>query len=423
MKRVPSHETVLITGIGAVLPGADTVATFWGQLRSGRSQFGPVDALRSLTTSVGACLRGFDHRRYLPDLPERHAARYTREELAVIAAVGNTLRDARLQPRSGAAGRIGVIASSSRGPLAWWEQRLRADAPGLGPALLGGLPGAPATLAAIHHGVQGTVTTLSSGCVGGSQAVGIALRELRSGAADAVLVGGHEFPLTPALVTAFTTMGDGVLAPDGPNPEQVMRPYDRRRNGFVLGEGALFLCLETSASASRRGVGGYAQVLEQRCANAAAHPTTMDLTGRHGADLVTALLEDTGVAPKEIGYVCGHGSATHYNDLAESRILDRVFAPADQHGRPPLGSVKPVYGHTLGMAAIVNVAATALMLHHQCLVPTVGCVEVAPECAGDHVTEGARPARLDNALSLAFALGSQTAAVLMSAAPEPRTPR
>lgn len=174
------------------------------------------------------------------------------------------------------------------------------------------------------------------------------------------------------------------------------------------------LCLERADAAARRGARVYARVLGCRHLNEAAHPTRMDMSGRQAAALITGLLESVGRTPEQVGYVCGHGTATRYNDLAESRALGHVY---DARGlpRPPLGSVKPVYGHLLGAASVVNLAATALMLRHQVLCLTLNCADPDPECDHDHVAEGPRSGPVGLALSLSFALGSQCSAAALEA--------
>jgi 3-oxoacyl-[acyl-carrier-protein] synthase II len=307
------------------------------------------------------------------------------------------------------------VAATSRGPLGWWLGEADGGTASATGRALCGLAGTPATLSAIQLGIQGLVTTISNACVGGSQALGLAMDQLRHGHADVMLVAGHDFPLVDGIVSAFEEIG--VLAPRTLNPTEAMRPYDHQRSGFVLGEGAVVLCLERVGYADHRGARRYAEVLGQSSLNEAAHPTTMDQTGKRAADLVRRLLDDAGRRADEIGYVCGHGSATTYNDRAECRMLERLLPDVAAHDRPPLGSVKPVFGHTLGASAIVNAAATALMLHHQTLVPTANYRQAADDCPGDHVASGPRSVELRLAVSMSHALGSQSAAVLMGTAP------
>jgi 3-oxoacyl-[acyl-carrier-protein] synthase II len=416
-------EPVAVTGIGVVLPGAEDVGSFWGHLRGGRSQISALDRFdpgaEQLGVFTGAQLRGFDHRRFLPGLPERHAAKYSTEILAAMAATSAAHRDSGLERSGLDPRRLSVVQSTSRGGLTWWMTGDRPPGPGAhldNGAMFRGLAGSAASLAAIHLDAKGLVTTVSSACVGGHHAIGLALRELRSGASDAVLVGGHDFPLVPPVLRTFLALGPGVLSPERDEPARAVRPYSAHRNGMALGEGAICLMLERASDAVARGADLYALVHNAVAMNEAAHATSMDLTGKVTAELITDAVEGAGLSVDDVGYFCGHGTATRYNDLAESRALRALYPHHPVEALPPIGSNKPVFGHTLGMSGIVNVAATALMLRHQELAPTINVGEVAPECDHDHVAEGARPATFDVAVSLAFAIGSQTSAVVLGRA-------
>ena len=211
-------------------------------------------------------------------------------------------------------------------------------------------------------------------------------------------------------------LGEGVLSPEASVPAQAIRPYHRARAGMALGEGSLVLCLERESSARARGARIYANLLSHVALNEANHPTTMDLTGKVTADVFQTALDAAGRDAAEVGYFCGHGTATRYNDLAESRAVRELYPGRRPGALPPIGSVKPIYGHTLGLAGVVNVAATALMLAHQRLAPTINLTEVDPECDQDHVADGPRDTPLDVAVSLAFALGSQTSVAVLGAA-------
>ncbi|MEI7030359.1 beta-ketoacyl-[acyl-carrier-protein] synthase family protein [Streptomyces pratensis] len=415
-------DPVVLTGIGCVLPGTPDVHAFWDHVSTGTSQVSrletPEFAAAQLPVHAAAQLGAFDSAARLPDLLPAHAAKYNRDILATMAAVGDALQDAGISPGRIAPERMSVIQSSSRGPLAWWRDTITAPSEsdpyaGRATAMFRGLAGCPATLSAIAVGARGLVTTLSSACVGGHHAIGLALRELRSGSADVVLAGGHEFPIVPEVARCYLGLGDGVLSPESADPAAAVRPYDRDRRGFALGEGAMTLCLERESSARERGARIYARILGHRALNEADHATSMDLVGDVTASVIAGVLDDAGRKPEEIGYVCGHGTATRYNDIAESRALRRLLPHHDDADLPPHGSNKPVYGHTFGMAGIINVAATSLMLHHQRLARTANHLTPDPECDYDHVAEGPRDAELDLAVSLSFAFGSQTSVMAL----------
>jgi 3-oxoacyl-[acyl-carrier-protein] synthase II len=417
-------EPISITGIGTILPGGDGVDAFWSNISGGHSQVGKQTRFEpdweKVPVYAAAQIDDFDHRRHLPGLDPGHAAKYTREILITMAAVEQAARDAGLARGAVDPRRLSIVMSSSRGPLSWGSEAAapaaKQDPYGDSGAMFRGLAGCPASMSAIRTGARGLVTTVSNACVGGHQAIGIALRELRSGSSDAVLVGGHEFPILPEIARCYLALGKGVLSGERDDPRRAVRPYSRDREGFAFGEGSVVLCLERRSSAERRGARVYADVLAHGSLNEADHPTTMDLTGAVTAGLMREVLDEAARPREEVGYVCGHGTATRYNDLAESRALRALYPERGDEALPPHSSNKPIYGHTFGMAGIINAAATSLMLYHQRLAPTANFTGADPECDHDHVTEGARSAEFDLALSMSFAFGSQTSVLALGAA-------
>ncbi|MBS2964383.1 beta-ketoacyl-[acyl-carrier-protein] synthase family protein [Actinocrinis puniceicyclus] len=414
---------MVITGIGAMMPMSFSVDDFWDRVSQGRSAVGPLTRFDSeaqgLPVHAAAQIHDFDHRPFLPGLDPRHAAKYTREITIAMSAAAEAWRDAKLEIGRLDPLRVGILMSSSRGPLDWWRGALGArghEAFADVRAMFHGLPGCPATLSAIHLGVRGTVSTLSNACVGGHQAIGFALNEIRSGTADVMLIGGHEFPITPEVARCYLALGDGVLSAERDEPHRAVRPYSHDRDGFALGEGSMVIVLERESHARERGARCYARLLGARTMNEAAHATTMDLTGEVTAALIRRLLADHGRVAEDVDYFCAHGTATRYNDIAESRALRALYPGRSTDRLPPISSNKPIYGHTFGLAGIINVAATGLMIHHRRIAPTANLTEIDPECDHDHVFEGPRDADIETAVSLSFAFGSQTAVVALEPA-------
>ncbi|MGI5469997.1 beta-ketoacyl-[acyl-carrier-protein] synthase family protein [Streptomyces sp. CA-132043] len=411
---------VVVTGIGVMLPNTTTVQGFWDNISGGRPQVGALTRFTSeeagIPVHAAAEIHDFEHTPYLPELRPAHAAKYSREILVTMSAVAEARRDAGLRHGDIDPRRLSVVMSSSRGPLGWWQSAIQGTDPGAfgdKGAMFRGLPGCPASLSAIYTGAQGLVTTVSNACVGGHQAIGLALRELQAGASDAVLVGGHEFPILPEVARCYLAMGKGVISSESADPSRAVRPYSADREGFALGEGSVVLCLERASVARARGARIYAELLSHRTMNEAAHPTTMDLTGKVTAGLIHDALADAGRTAQEVDYFCAHGTATRYNDLAESQALRALYPEHTAGQLPPISSNKPIYGHTFGIAGVINVAATSLMLHHQTLAPTANLSTVDPECDHDHVFEGARATDVDLAVSMSFAFGSQTSVVAL----------
>jgi len=414
------YEPVYVTGIGAIVAGASGVEEFWRHLRDGRSQFGFLTRCDPGETParVAGEVRGFDHTRYLPDLAPERAAKYNRDILVVMSAVQQARLDAGLAEGALDPRRCSLVGSCSRGPVGWVEAAAKSASNGFTDkgAMLCGMPGSAVTMAAIHSDIQGAVTTLSNACVGGNHAIGLALDMLRSDRADVVLVVGYEFPLTSFVLHSFASMGRGVLAAERETPSRAMKPYTRQRDGLVLGEGAVVLCLERASFARRRNAPVYAEVLAHAALSEAANPFSMDLTGTRTASVVRDALAEAGAKPADVQYYCGHGTGTKYNDLAESRALGVLYDDRARAQWPPISSNKPIYGHLLGAAGVVNAAATALMIRHGTVAPTINYTDPDPDCDHDHVGEGAREVPIDLAVSMTFAIGSQTSAVVLGAA-------
>jgi 3-oxoacyl-[acyl-carrier-protein] synthase II len=422
----PSHggceEPIAITGIGVVLPGAREAKEFWYNISQGLSQVGPLTrfdpAQARVPIGAAAQIDFFDHRAHLPGLDPSHAMKYTREILITMSAAAMAREESGIDFDAVDPRRVSVVMSSSRGPLEWWQSTMSGtslDPFGDTGAMFRGLSGCPASMSAIHTGAQGLVTTVSSACVGGHHAIGMAMNELRRGSSDIVLVGGHEFPILPEVANCYLAFGGGLLSSEKDVPTRAIRPYSCDREGFALGEGSVVLCLERESTARARRATIYSLLLAHGALNEARHPTTMDMTGEVTAGLMAETLAAAGVGRDDLRYVCGHGTATRCNDVAESRAL-RALYRGKLDRLPPHTSNKPIYGHTFGVAGIINVAATSQALYHGQLPPTINLTTPDPECDHDHVTDGPRPAHVDIAMSMSFAFGSQTSMMVLAAA-------
>lgn len=409
MGQAAVYRDVVVTGIGSVLPGARSADELWAVLGQGRSQVGPLPEELSDRTGVYAAaqLAADAGLAEVPGLPPHHSAKYSRDILAVLLALTRSCHDAGLGRTDGCAPeRVGLVGSSSRGPVEWLQQRQG------GSAIFSSLPGAAVTLGAIHLGAKGLVTSISNACVGGNQALMMAADQIELGRADVMHVVGYEFPLVESVMEVYTAPRTRVLSR---HRDRTVRPYDRGRDGFALGEGAVALTLESRAHAEARRARVYAGLAGGLTMNEAAHATRMDTTGGATAAMVHALVDASRTGTGAVDYICGHGTATVYNDLAESRAMAQLYGPR-RSTWPPLGSIKPNFGHLLGGAGVLNAAATALMISKQTLAPTINIEDPEPECDHDHVQEGPRSTSVHSAVSLAFAIGSQSSALLLEQA-------
>lgn len=420
------NSRVVITGIGTILPGAYSVEDFWEKLVSGESQ---IDFISKFSTEdfpikIASELKDFDFKRFLPKLNPQHASHYNLETLAIMSAVEMAQRDAGLTRISIDPTKVGFIDSSSRSSLAWWEHAWQKyqENPELFRdifnrySVLTSMSSTPSTLTAIYNNIQGFVTTISSACVGGHHAISLCYQAIRKGRAEVMYAGGHEFPILKPVMSMYSDPESRVMSMEKESPKKGLKPYDKKRDGFVLGEGAIALCLERYEHAVTRGAHIYAEILGHLSYNESSHAFRMDMTGLKASNGIKKLLKISKRSLEDVGYFCGHGTATYNNDLAESRAIKNLYDSTPSSKWAPVGSIKPIFGHTFGAAGIINVAATALMLNKKVLCPTINLDEPGEECDYDHVTEGKRPVeKFHTAISLAFAIGSQSSFIGLGA--------
>ncbi|MEM7181696.1 MAG: beta-ketoacyl-[acyl-carrier-protein] synthase family protein [Spirochaetota bacterium] len=416
------NHKVVITGIGVVLPGALQLADFWHNLKEGISQIDFITRFptENFPVKVGAELKGFDYTKHLSDLNPRFAKNYNRETLAIMSAMEMARQDAGLAKNTVEPSRVGFVDSSSRAGLAWWEEAwkkyyLEGDTEQLNRyAVLQSMGSNPSTLTAINNNIQGFVTTVTSACVGGHHAAALAFQAIRKGRAELMYVGGHEFPIVQSLMSMYSDPKSCVMSAESENPKNAMKPFDKNRDGFILGEGAIVLCLEQYDHAVLRGAKMYAEMLGSYSYNEASHAMRLDLTGIKASNGLRQLLKVTRRKLSDIDYYCAHGTATYNNDLAESRAFHQLYHGIPQKDWPPMASVKPIYGHTFGAAGVINLAASALMVKNQTLCPTINHREASEECDFDHVQEGYRETKVRNIISMAHSIGSQSSFVALS---------
>jgi 3-oxoacyl-[acyl-carrier-protein] synthase II len=285
-------------------------------------------------------------------------------------------------------------------------QGLRAVEPMLALTVFGG---ASSCNIAIEFGVRGPNSTNAMSCASGTIAIGEAFRQIRDGYADVMISGGAEAPLAPlcfgafALIRAMSTRND--------DPGSSSRPFDRDRDGFVMGEGSAVLILEERSRAIARGAPIYAEVLGYGLTNDAHHMTAPLPDGSQAARSISLALSDAGIAPGEVGYVNAHGSSTPLNDATETIAIKRVFG---EHAyRIPVSSTKGYYGHALGASGAIEAAICSLALRNRWVPPTVNLRTPDAACDLDYVPMTGRPADLDVVLSNSFGFGGINAALVM----------
>jgi 3-oxoacyl-[acyl-carrier-protein] synthase II len=300
-------------------------------------------------------------------------------------------------------GGVGGMATLERQVLARAERGRAAISPYL---LTGVLPNMPAARVAIRFGLRGYTSAVGTACASGAQAIADAVRLIRCGEADVVLCGASEAPLFPTFAETFANAR--ALARGWDDPTEASRPFDLRRNGFVLSEGAALLVLESTAHAIARGAAGYADVAGYGVNSDAHHPTAPRPDGVGAAECMRRAFVSGGVEPHQVGYVNAHGTSTKLGDVAESVAIGLAFG---DHA-PAVSSTKALTGHMLGASGVAEAAASALAVNAGLLPPTYNLQDPDPACPLDHVRKEPREAHLEYALSNSFGFGGQNVSLL-----------
>ena len=407
------RRRVVVTGIGAITPIGITGRNLWDGVRAERS------AVRSLTRFDPSIFRSHNAAEVNDFVPTDHleakrAKRLDRFGQFSVVAARQALQDAHLDLASEDRDRIGTMMGSALGGVAYAEdqlglflkQGLRAVEPMLALTVFGG---ALSCNIAIELGVRGPNSTNAMSCASGTIAVGEAFRQVRDGYADVMISGGAEAPLSPlcfgafALIRAMSTRND--------DPGSASRPFDRDRDGFVMGEGSAVLILEERSRAIARGAPIYGEVLGYGLTNDAYHMTAPLPDGAQAARSIALALADAGIAPNDVTYVNAHGSSTPLNDSTETLAIKRVFG--DHAYRMPVSSTKGYYGHALGASGAIEAAICALALQNRWVPPTVNLQTPDEACDLDYVPSAGRPADLDVVVSNSFGFGGINAAIVM----------
>lgn len=404
----------VVTGIGVVTPIGTGAPAFWDALVSGRSGTAPIEGFDTtgFGTTIAAQVHGFDPLAYMDG---KAAARSDRFTQLAVAAGALAWEDAGLGEEVERE-RAGVVVGSGIGGLYTIEEQHDALLAG-GPRRVSPftvpklMPNAAAAAIAMQLGLRGINHCVASACATGAHAIGEALLAIRAGRADVVLAGGTEAALTPVALAAFDRMG--ALSRRNDEPERASRPFDAGRDGFVFGEGAGVLVLESEEHARKRGARVIARVSGYGATADAFHLTQPDPEGDGAVRAMTAALEDAGVYPADVDYVNAHGTSTPYNDRIETLAIKRALGPESK--RVPVTSTKSQTGHLLGAAGAVEAAAAALIIDRGVIPRTLNLDEPDPECDLDYVPDEAREQRVDVALSNSFGFGGQNACLILRA--------
>jgi 3-oxoacyl-[acyl-carrier-protein] synthase II len=403
-------DGVVITGIGLVTSVGEKLDEVFDALCTGRSGLRRPPEGHPLAGSVEVAGFGpeIDPTTVLPATEARVLDRYV---VMALKAAEDALTDADLVVgRDVDPYRIGAIVSGTGG-LALLEAqvviRTQKGRLGVSPYLLPGmLPNMGAARIAIKYGIRGYTSSIGTACAAGAQSIGEGVRLLRSGEADVVVCGCSEAPLFPTLADTFGNAR--ALARGWADPTAASRPFDRRRNGLVLSEGAGVFVLERASHADARGVPAYAEVMGWGATTDAHHPTTPRPDGSGAAECMRRALADAGLDRREVGYLNAHGTSTKLGDAAEALAIRTVFGD----DAPPVSSSKAVTGHMLGASGVVEAAASVVAMIRGLLPPTHNLDDPDPACELDHIRTAPRPATVQYAMSNSFGFGGHNVSLV-----------
>jgi 3-oxoacyl-[acyl-carrier-protein] synthase II len=406
---------VVITGIGALTPIGTGVEGLWEGLKRRESAVQKIDRFdpSPFRTQIAAQVNDFDPADYMDAQRVRRTERYAQFS---IAASRLAIEDAGLRPEAEDPDRVGVQMGSALGGVAYGEGQFTSyvqnGVRGVDPMLaLAVFNGAASCNVAIEFGFTGPNSTNGMSCASGAIAVGDGWRAIRDGDADVMLAGGVETPLAPLCYGAFAIIR--AMSTRNDDPGRASRPFDRDRDGFVMGEGACVLVLEEYEHARARGARIYAEVLGYGTSNDAHHMTAPRPDGAQASRAMATALRTAGIRPEQVDYVNAHGSSTPLNDSTESRIIRAVLGEhADQ---VVVSGTKGYHAHCLGATGAIEAGITALAIQRGWVPPTLNLEDPGEECDLPYVTGAGEARNVRYAVSNSFGFGGINAALAFGA--------
>lgn len=405
-------KRVVITGLGAVTPVGNDVPTMWAALLAGTNGVGRITGFdpSALDSQIAAEVKGFDPSGYLSPKEIKRTERFVQ---FAVAASKQATADAGVRIDQEDPFRCGVIIGCGMGSMHLIEQQhatLTAKGPKklspfMIPMLIANM-GAGQT--AISLGFKGPNSCTTTACASGAHGVGEAFRLVQRGEADLMLGGGTESCITPLAVGGFCALQ--ALSRRNDDPPHASRPFDKERDGFVMGEGAGVLVLEEAEHAKKRGAKIYAEMVGYGMTADAFHMTAPDEQGEGAAHAMARALEDAGLAPAQVTYLNAHGTSTELNDKIETLAIKKTFKDAAK--KVAVSSTKSMTGHLIGGAGGVEAVISVLAIHHGVMPPTINYEHPDPECDLDYVPNHARKAPVEVALSNSLGFGGHNATVI-----------
>jgi 3-oxoacyl-[acyl-carrier-protein] synthase II len=401
-----------VTGLGAVTPIGNDAPTYWSSLLAGVSGAGPITSFdpSAFDVRIAAEVKDFDPTRALDRKMARRMSRFIHFGMAAATeAVDDAALDFSTWPIE-RRDRCAVVINTGGGGMEQVTQgadTIREKGPGqVSPFAIPALSGSMAAAqVSMRYGLTGPLMTQVAACASGVIAFQDALRLIRSGECDVVLAGGSEAPLLPIAFAALANMG--ALSKRNDAPEKASRPFDRDRDGFVFGEGAAVLVVESAAHAMDRGATILAEITGAALTADAYHISAPEPSGRGAAMAMARALGHAGVAPSDIDWIVAHGTSTPLNDVTETRAIKTAFGEAAY--KVAVSSPKSMIGHLLGAAGAAAGVAAVLGIRDNVISPTINLDNPDPECDLDYVAHEKRAARVDTAIVNGFGFGGQNA--------------
>jgi len=402
---------VVITGMGAVTPIGNDVPTFWNNIKKGTCG---IDFIKSFDTSdfkvkIAAEVKEIEKKSILDYKEAKRMDRYA--QMAMIAT-DEAIRDANLEINSNSENNWGVIIGTGIGGFSTVEKEnekiIRKGPKKVSPLFI---PMAISNIAsasiAIKYGLRGVCESVVSACASGASAIHYTFRLLQQGIAPVILSGGAEAAITPLALAGFTSMG-ALCSHNEPGRASI--PFDAERSGFVMGEGAGVIVMESLENAQQRGAKIYAELIGCGVTCDAYHITAPDPEGEGGALAMYKAVKEGGLAPTEVSYINAHGTSTPYNDLCETKAIKSVFA--DSAYTIPISSTKSMTAHMLGAAGAVEAIICIKAMQDSFIPPTIGLEQPDPNCDLDYVPKQGREKKSTYSLSNSFGFGGHNVSLL-----------
>ncbi|WP_010283377.1 beta-ketoacyl-ACP synthase II [Bacillus timonensis] len=404
-------KRVVVTGLGTVSPLGNDTKTTWEKAKNGESGIGPLTrvSIEGLPAKVAAELKDFNPENYMDKKEARRMDRFTQYALA---ASFMAVKDANLTITDEIAPRVGVWIGSGIGGMETHEEQhkiflekgYRRVSPFYVPMMI---PDMAAGQVSIAIGAKGINTCTVTACATGTNSIGDAFKVIQRGDADVMITGGTEAPLTNMSFAGFVSARALSLNPD---PKTASRPFDKNRDGFVMGEGAGILVLEELEHALARGAKIYAEIIGYGSTGDAHHITAPAPGGEGGARAMRQAIADAGLNPSDVDYINAHGTSTDYNDKFETAAIKEVFG--DYAYKVAISSTKSMTGHLLGAAGGVEAIFSVLAIKEGIIPPTINYETPDPECDLDYVPNKAREQEVNVALSNSLGFGGHNATIL-----------